>query len=63
MQVNTAGLYAPHVASRIKGLPVQSIPDAHFAKGNYFSLEGKSPFGMLVYPVPVKHTAGKYTAV
>jgi L-2-hydroxyglutarate oxidase LhgO len=28
------------------------IPKAYFAKGNYFSLVGKSPFKHLIYPVP-----------
>jgi len=50
--VNCAGLWAPDVARRIEGLPPQSIPAAHFAKGSYFSLAGRSPFGRLVYPVP-----------
>ena len=49
--VNAAGLYAPHIATRISGVPAPSIPPSHFAKGNYFSLEGPSPFSMLVYPV------------
>jgi L-2-hydroxyglutarate oxidase LhgO len=47
--VNCAGLYAPAVARLIGGLVV---PAAHFAKGNYFSLAGRSPFQHLVYPVP-----------
>ncbi len=28
------------------------IPQAYFAKGNYFSLAGKSPFAHLIYPIP-----------
>lgn len=50
--VNSAGLHAPHVARLIGGFPEQHIPTPHFAKGNYFTLAGRSPFERLVYPVP-----------
>ncbi len=52
--VNAAGLCAPAVASRIQGVPADSVPSAHFCKGHYFSLQGRAPFSRLVYPV---HTA------
>ena len=50
--VNSAGLHAPAVAGAIEGVPPAEIPPAYFAKGNYFALQGKSPFRHLVYPVP-----------
>lgn len=50
--VNSAGLDAPRVAAVIRGLPLQYTPAPMFAKGNYFSLTGQSPFSRLVYPVP-----------
>lgn len=50
--VNCAGLWAPHVARLIEGLDQRPTPRAWFAKGNYYSLAGKSPFSRLVYPVP-----------
>lgn len=56
--INTAGLYAPAVANRLDGFPRECVPSSYFAKGNYFSLTGKSPFSRLIYPVPLKHTAG-----
>lgn len=49
--VNAAGLTAPALARRIRGLPVSMVPPAHFCKGHYFSLQGRSPFARLVYPV------------
>ena len=49
--INSAGLWAPDVASRISGLPGSAVPTAHYAKGCYFTLAGKSPFSHLVYPV------------
>jgi L-2-hydroxyglutarate oxidase LhgO len=43
---------APAVAQKIAGLQASDIPKAYFAKGNYFSLSGKSPFHHLIYPIP-----------
>lgn len=50
--VNSAGLHAPALARAIGGLPPDSIPRAHFAKGCYFTLAGRSPFSHLIYPAP-----------
>lgn len=50
--VNCGGLWAPRIARRIKGLAEDDIPQAYFAKGNYYSLAGKAPFSHLIYPVP-----------
>jgi L-2-hydroxyglutarate oxidase LhgO len=51
--VNSAGLHAPFVARHIHGLPQDRVPTGYFAKGNYFTLAGRSPFTRLIYPVPV----------
>lgn len=50
--INCAGLSAPALAQKIEGLSKDQIPKAYFAKGNYFSLSGKSPFSRLIYPIP-----------
>ena len=50
--INAAGLNAPLVASRIKSLDAKHVPPTYWAKGNYFTLSGKSPFNRLIYPVP-----------
>ncbi|MEX2631508.1 MAG: NAD(P)/FAD-dependent oxidoreductase [Tistlia sp.] len=50
--INAAGLHASEVAGRIAGLPAESIPRTWFAKGNYYTLAGRSPFGRLIYPMP-----------
>ena len=50
--VNSAGLHAQAVARRIVGLDPAHIPPAHYAKGNYYALPGRSPFTRLIYPVP-----------
>jgi L-2-hydroxyglutarate oxidase LhgO len=50
--VNVAGVQAPALASRIEGLDSIHVPQAWYAKGNYFMLSGRSPFSRLIYPVP-----------
>jgi L-2-hydroxyglutarate oxidase LhgO len=50
--VNAAGLSAPAVARSIEGMPIELIPSAYLAKGNYFSCSARAPFSRLIYPVP-----------
>ncbi len=50
--VNAAGLSAPDLARRFEGMPADLVPQAHYAKGNYFTLAGRAPFSRLIYPVP-----------
>ena len=50
--VNAAGLTAPWLATKFQGFDPKHVPQAYFAKGNYFTLSGKSPFSRLIYPVP-----------
>jgi L-2-hydroxyglutarate oxidase LhgO len=51
--VNSAGLHAPALARAIEGTHAACIPTPYYAKGNYFTLVGRSPFSRLIYPVPV----------
>lgn len=50
--INSAGNAAPTVARRIEGMPTENIPQAFYAKGNYFSCAARAPFARLIYPVP-----------
>lgn len=50
--VNSAGLSAQRVARAIEGLAPTHVPPAHYAKGHYFTLAGRTPFSHLVYPMP-----------
>ncbi|WP_199054433.1 NAD(P)/FAD-dependent oxidoreductase [Aquitalea sp. ASV15] len=50
--INAAGLWAASVATNIAGVPRETIPAAHYARGVYFSLSGRSPFSRLIYPLP-----------
>ncbi|OHX12169.1 NAD(P)/FAD-dependent oxidoreductase [Chromobacterium sphagni] len=50
--VNAAGPFAPDVARSIAGIAPDAIPRAWYARGVYFSLQGKAPFSRLIYPLP-----------
>jgi L-2-hydroxyglutarate oxidase LhgO len=61
--VNSAGLHAPSLARSIEGVPPDRVPQAYYAKGNYFTLAGRSPFTRLIYPVPVPGGLGVHLTV
>jgi len=61
--VNSAGLHATALATRIEGMPRDRVPTAYYAKGNYFTLSGRSPFSRLIYPVPVPGGLGVHLTV
>lgn len=61
--VNSAGLHAPKLASKLQGLAPEHVPTAYYAKGNYFSLIGRSPFSRLIYPVPVPGGLGTHLTI
>ena len=50
--VNAAGHQAIALANTCDAVSAEKIPRAYLAKGNYFSLAGRSPFSRLIYPVP-----------
>jgi L-2-hydroxyglutarate oxidase LhgO len=39
------------------------VPQAHFAKGSYFTLAGRPPFSRLVYPAPVDAWLGVHVTL
>lgn len=61
--VNSAGLDATRLASRIEGLSREHVPTPYYAKGNYFSLAGRAPFSRLIYPVPVPGGLGTHYTI
>jgi L-2-hydroxyglutarate oxidase LhgO len=61
--VNAAGLHAQQLAARFAGLPTRHVPPSHYAKGNYFTLPGRSPFSRLIYPVPEAAGLGVHLTV
>jgi L-2-hydroxyglutarate oxidase LhgO len=52
MLINCAGLHASAVARSIERFPARHVPRAYLAKGNYFTVDARSPFSRLIYPVP-----------
>lgn len=56
--VNSAGLHAQTVASRIEGLEAGMIPRQTLAKGNYFGCAARPAFSRLIYPAPVEGGLG-----
>ncbi|MGB9152169.1 MAG: NAD(P)/FAD-dependent oxidoreductase [Alphaproteobacteria bacterium] len=56
--INAAGLGAQKISRQLRGLNPATIPPQILAKGNYFSLSGKQPFSMLIYPLPVLGSSG-----
>ena len=61
--VNAAGLGAPALGRAIDGLPPDTVPREYYAKGNYFTLAGRSPFSRLIYPVPVPGGLGTHLTI
>ncbi len=61
--VNSSGLHAPNLARTIAGMPAERIPTAYYARGNYFSISGRSPFSRLIYPVPVPGGLGVHLSI
>jgi L-2-hydroxyglutarate oxidase LhgO len=61
--VNSGGLHAQHVAASIEGFPRAHVPPTYYAKGNYYSLVGKSPFSRLVYPMPNEAGLGVHITI
>lgn len=58
--VNSAGLNAINFCKGLPSFPKAALPQAFFAKGSYFSYQGKVPFSHLIYPVPVQGGLGTH---
>ena len=56
--VNATGLNSIAFCQSLKGFASHVLPKAFFAKGSYFSYQGKVPFKHLIYPVPVNGGLG-----
>ncbi len=56
--VNAAGLYASKTAEAMNGLSRDDVAETRYARGNYFTLQGRAPFSRLIYPAPHTHGLG-----
>ena len=61
--VNAAGHGAPPLVARLAGYPIDRPVDQHFAKGSYFSLQGRPPFSRLIYPAPKAASLGVHATI
>jgi L-2-hydroxyglutarate oxidase LhgO len=61
--INSAGLFANDIARRIRGLDPRHVPPLYFAKGNYFSVSGRTPFDRLIYPMPNEAGLGVHLTI
>ena len=63
--INCAGLESLTIANSFSGLEQQFIPKkpSLYSKGNYFSLNKKSPFKHLIYPVPIAGGLGTHSTL
>ena len=41
----------------------KNVPEVTYVKGNYFKLEGKSPFKKLIYPLPTSYGLGIHSTI
>jgi L-2-hydroxyglutarate oxidase LhgO len=56
--VNAAGLAGDKLAQSIEGINIETVPSYAYARGNYFTYAGQSPFSSLIYPVPNEYGLG-----
>jgi L-2-hydroxyglutarate oxidase LhgO len=61
--VNSAGLYAQRLASKMEGYDAALLPGFTLAKGNYFSCQTRPAFSHLIYPVPVNGGLGVHVTL
>ena len=56
--INSAGLFASDIASKIEGLKKEHVPKIYFAKGNYFNINKDLGIRHLIYPIPEGFSLG-----
>lgn len=61
--INSAGLHAIELLTRIEGYPQHLRKTPHWAKGSYFAFHGGKPFNHLVYPMPSEAGLGVHATL
>ncbi len=61
--INAAGHHAIAIAAAIEGPHTAHLPDAHYVKGNYFTIQGHTPFSRLIYPMPTTSSLGLHLTI
>jgi L-2-hydroxyglutarate oxidase LhgO len=61
--VNCAGLGGDRLAHAIEGINRETLPAYRYARGNYFTCPGRSPFNSLIYPLPNEYGLGVHVTL
>lgn len=61
--INSCGLNAIPLANQFRSFEMNTLPNALFAKGNYFKCTGGAPFSKLIYPAPVPGGLGIHLTI
>ncbi|WP_140986298.1 NAD(P)/FAD-dependent oxidoreductase [Asticcacaulis tiandongensis] len=61
--INSAGHKALPLLQALTAYPSAHLRQGYFAKGNYFSLQGRTPFTHLVYPMPGTGSLGVHATL
>jgi len=61
--VNAAGHHAIRVAGLIEGPHTAGLPQPHYVKGSYFTIQGHTPFSRLIYPMPTTSSLGLHLTI
>jgi L-2-hydroxyglutarate oxidase LhgO len=61
--VNAAGHHAIRIAALIEGPHTAHLPEPHYVKGSYFTIQGHTPFSRLIYPMPTTSSLGLHLTI
>jgi L-2-hydroxyglutarate oxidase LhgO len=61
--VNAGGHHAIKIAAAIEGPHTASLPQPHYVKGSYFTIQGHTPFSRLIYPMPTSSSLGLHLTI
>jgi L-2-hydroxyglutarate oxidase LhgO len=51
------------LVQRLRGFPADKVPATFYAKGNYYTLAGRSSFNHLIYPLPEQAGLGLHVTL
>lgn len=61
--INAGGHHSVTVARAIEGPHTAHLPRTWFTKGSYFSIQGRTPFSRLIYPMPDTSSLGLHLTI
>ena len=61
--VNAGGHHAIKIAAAIDGPHTAGLPQPHYVKGSYFTIQGHTPFSRLIYPMPTSSSLGLHLTI